>query len=208
MNTSREPTNSGNNNFARLAAIVLVSVVLTLLILFSGLLPVHIQLGNVPTGNSQEVNGFAALFKRFSNQFGDKPTSESATPASQTAQAKSSAKPIVRDELLPEQQNTITLVIPPKQHLSFHIAMERDYALTYQWHTDGKPLYAEFRGERTDGREKLSRTFGDKLNTDKASGFFIVPFIGNFTWYWNNKHDKPVTVLLSMKGAYTILGKE
>ena len=103
-----------------------------------------------------------------------------------------------------EHQNTVTLIIPPKQQLSYMLAMERDYDLEYSWITDGKPVYAEFRGEHTDAKDANSKLFA-KTASNKAHGYFIVPFTGHFGWHWDNKTDQPITVRLTTKGTYKVL---
>ena len=100
-----------------------------------------------------------------------------------------------------EHQNTVTLLIPPKHQLSYRLTRERDYDLEYSWNTDGKPVYAEFRGEHKDANSKLFA----KTTTNKAHGFFIVPFTGHFGCYWDNKTGQAITVRLTTKGAYKVL---
>jgi hypothetical protein len=105
-------------------------------------------------------------------------------------------------DIMTEHQDTVSLVIPPKQQLSYRLAMERDYDLEYSWNTDGKSVYAEFRGEHNDANSKLFA----KTTGNKANGFFIIPFTGRFGWHWDNKTDQAITVRLTTKGAYKVLG--
>ncbi len=107
-------------------------------------------------------------------------------------------------DIMTEHQETVTLVIPPKQQLSYRLTMERDYDLEYSWSTDGKPVYAEFRGEHTDAKDANSKLFA-KMTGNKANGFFIIPFTGHFGWHWDNKTDQAITVRLTTKGAYKVL---
>jgi hypothetical protein len=108
------------------------------------------------------------------------------------------------EELPGEHQETFALTVPPKQILLFKFAMARDYELDYRWATDGKPLYAELRGKKETVRDDEFKVFG-KLKESKAKGFFIAPFSGNYSLYWDNKSDQAVKVRLTAKGVYKVL---
>lgn len=108
-------------------------------------------------------------------------------------------------DILADHRDSVALVIPPKQHLSYRLSMERDYELEYSWNTDGKPVYAEFRGEHNDAKDANSKLFA-KTASNKAHGFFIVPFTGHFGWQWDNKTGQAITVRLTTRGAYKVLG--
>jgi hypothetical protein len=108
-------------------------------------------------------------------------------------------------EIQESHQESVHLTVPPKQNLSFRFYMERDYDLAYNWATDGKPLYCELRGENPAVTAKSEKVFG-KLTESRAKGFFISPFTGNYTFYWENKTDKPVSIRLTAKGVFKPLG--
>lgn len=113
--------------------------------------------------------------------------------------------PTVVESSSEEAKDTVTLTIPPKQEREYRLLMERDSTLDYSWSTDGKPIYTELRGERLEKSKGEVKNFA-AITDNKASGFFIVPFAGKFGWRWQNKSDHPITVLLTTKGAYKVLG--
>jgi hypothetical protein len=108
-------------------------------------------------------------------------------------------------EIQEAHQDAVVLTVPAKQNRSFRFYMERDYDLSYNWATDGKPLYCELRGENPAVTANPVKVFG-KLTETRAKGFFISPFTGNFTLYWENKTEKPISIRLTAKGVYTPLG--
>jgi len=108
------------------------------------------------------------------------------------------------EELPGEHQETLALSVPPKRNLVFNFALAKDYELDYHWATDGKPLYAELRGQKQTASDNEFKVFG-KLKESKAKGFFIAPFNGNYSIYWENKSDQDVKVRLTAKGVYKIL---
>ncbi len=121
------------------------------------------------------------------------------------AAAAQVASPSQPDDPLAEREDTVELTIPPKQGLDYRLAMERDYDLDYFWTTNGKTVYTELRGESKDGK-MASKTFA-KLTSASGKGFFIIPFIGQFGWHWQNKTDQPITIRLHTKGTYQMVGQ-
>jgi hypothetical protein len=110
------------------------------------------------------------------------------------------------DDPLAERQDTVELVIPPKQSLDYRLAMERDYELDYHWTANGKAVSTELRGEPKDGKTP-SLTFSTLKNSTTGKGFFIIPFNGKFGWHWQNKTNQPVTIRLHTKGTYQVVGQ-
>jgi hypothetical protein len=111
----------------------------------------------------------------------------------------------LEDDPLSVRTNTVELIVPPKQGLDYRLAMERDYDLDYIWKTNGKSVASELRGESDDGKIR-SKTFA-KLTSPAGKGFFIIPFNGRFGWHWENSADQPVTIRLTVKGHYKLIGE-
>ncbi|MEQ1738828.1 MAG: hypothetical protein ABL884_02890 [Methyloglobulus sp.] len=201
MNRIEKPENSGNKSIKNLIVTALGSVAITLIILFSGLLPIRFE---VDSTRLAETFDKTSLSRGVDAQVSPKAKGDVIVAENKGDQMVNSALN-QEDTALTEHQDTVTLVIPPKQQLTYRLAMERDYDLDYSWRTDGKPLYSEFRGETKDAKGGEFKNFG-KITSDKAHGFFIIPFTGNFGWYWDNKTDQAITVRLNTKGVYKTLG--
>jgi hypothetical protein len=205
MNKFERPENSSNKPLKNLIIWALASVAITLAILFSGLLPIRLEMDATQLAQMLDKTGLTSLFSHDA----DVKVSAKANGVNVVAENKGSQAvdtPVNQDEIaLAEHQDTVTLTIPPKQQLIYRLAMERDYDLEYSWNTNGKPVYSEFRGEHKDAKINESKNFG-KTTKDKANGFFISPFAGNFGWYWDNKTDQAVTVRLTTKGEYKVIG--
>ena len=180
-------------------------VVITAIMLFTGLLPVRLELDLMRLAKQLDNIGLSTLSGYFTEEKG----AAKANRDVNVAENKGSQMVVSADnhagDVLAEHQDTVTLVIPPKQQLSFRVAMERDYDLEYSWNTDGKPVYAEFRGEHKDAKDAYSKLFAKTVG-NKAHGFFIVPFTGHFGWHWDNKTSQAITVHLTTRGAYKVLG--
>ncbi|MEQ1484445.1 hypothetical protein [Methyloglobulus sp.] len=205
MNRIEKPENSGNKSIKNFIITALGSVAITLIILFSGLLPIRFEVDPTRLAETFDSTGLSSLLSRGADAKVSTKTKGDVVVAENKGHQTVNNALNQEDIALAEHQDTVTLVIPPKQQLTYRLAMERDYDLDYSWRTDGKPLYSEFRGETKDAKGDEFKNFG-KITSNKAHGFFIIPFTGNFGWYWDNKTDQAITVRLNTKGVYKTLG--
>jgi hypothetical protein len=197
--------NSNNKSFNHLVLMSLAAVSITVMLLFSSLLASRLVIAAKQqvveawdkTGGSTLWNQFTAATLHINANDANKQTFDNSRNIA-------IADDMQADVALPEQQTQVSLVIPPKQQISYRLEMARDYELNYAWNTDGKAVSAELRGKRTDAKDSEYKKFAS-INKDKASGLFICPFNGQFGWYWQNKTNQPVTVTLLIKGTYKVL---
>ena len=202
MNRNEKTETSKNKTLEGRVIISMGLVVVALLVLFTGLLPVRLEIDSMRLAKQLDNIGLSTLSGYFTEgKVAAKPNRDVNVAEYKGSQTALNADNQVGD-IMAERQETVTLVIPPKQQLRYRLAMDRDYDLEYSWKTDGKPVYAEFRGEHKDANSKLfAKTAGNK-----GHGYFIVPFTGHFGWHWDNKTDQPITVRLTTRGAYKVLG--
>ncbi|CAG7856127.1 hypothetical protein MCAMS1_00502 [biofilm metagenome] len=173
--------------------IAVSSAFTTALIIFLLILPLCYEIDLTGIGKKMGINGLVS----HSNFIADKTASnKAAQPMAPVLDASSAIQE--------PRQSAHVLTVPPHNNLTFRFYMERDYDLTYFWATDGKPLYCELRGEKPTATENKINVFG-KLTEHKAKGFFISPFTGNYSLFWENKTEKPITVRLTAKGVFKSL---
>ena len=204
MNRNEKTETSFNKAPINRVFISMGLVVITAIMLFTGLLPVRLELDLMRLAKQLDNIGLSTLSGYFTEEKG----AAKANRDVNVAENKGSQMVVSADnhagDIMTEHHDTVTLVIPPKQQLSYRLAMERDYDLEYSWNTDGKPVYAEFRGEHTDAKNSNSKLFA-KTASNKAHGYFIVPFTGHFGWHWDNKTGLAITVRLTTKGVYEVM---
>ena len=204
MNRNEKTEPSNNKARKNRVFISMGLVAITVIMLFTGLLPVRLEIDSMRLAKQLESIGLSTL----SSYFTAVKDAANANRDANVAEIKGSQMVISADnhagDIMTEHQDTVTLVIPPKQQLSYRVAMERDYDLEYSWNTDGKPVYAEFRGEHKDAKDAYSKLFAKTVG-NKAHGFFIVPFTGHFGWHWDNKTGLAITVRLTTKGVYEVM---
>jgi hypothetical protein len=105
----------------------------------------------------------------------------------------------------PQWQDSVKIVVPAGEGLEYKFHLVEGAMLEYSWATDGAKLYFDFHGEPKGDKTGYFKSF--KESTDnQSSGTLTAPFEGPHGWYWENKTQSPVTVILNTKGSYRILG--
>ena len=200
MNRNEKTEPSNNKALKGRVLIGTGLVVLTAIMLFTGLLSVRLEIDSMRLAKQLDNIGLSTLSGYFTAAKVNRDVSVAENKGSQMVTSADNHA----GDIMTEHHDTVTLVIPPKQQLSYRLTMERDYDLEYSWNTDGRPVYAELRGERHDVKGTDFKVFA-KTTNNKTYGFFIIPFAGHFGWHWDNKTDQAITVRLFTKGAYKVL---
>lgn len=102
-------------------------------------------------------------------------------------------------------QDTVSISVPAKKGLEYKFYIKKDEVLEFSWSTDGGKLYFDFHGEPEGDTSGYFKSF--KVDTQsQSSGSLQIPFTGSHGWYWENKSNKPVTLVLKTRGNYKKIG--
>jgi len=94
--------------------------------------------------------------------------------------------------------------------LEYMVQMKAGDTMVYSWEvlSIGNPqsFYTEFHGhtEAAPGQSG-DLMFYEKASGSKGNGSLIAPWQGIHGWYWQNKHEAPVTVRLRLAGFYELI---
>ncbi|ESS72938.1 hypothetical protein MGMO_41c00040 [Methyloglobulus morosus KoM1] len=197
-----------DQNKRSLISLIIVSTVtsvVTTVLLFAWILPNFFHSDPVGWGANLGIKDASAQIEPKAVSYELTSTAQAADHVAAQAKPTPPFAVTPAEDPLAERQDTVALTIPPKQSLDYRLTMERDYDLDYTWTANGKTIYAELRGEATDSKTP-SLTFA-KLTSTSGKGFFIIPFNGQFGWHWQNKSDQLVTIRLTTKGTYQVIGQ-
>ncbi|WP_213997617.1 hypothetical protein [Arsukibacterium sp.] len=100
---------------------------------------------------------------------------------------------------------TIEIIVPAGRGVEYKFAMPQYAKMTFEWLTDGEPLYYDLHGEPEGDTTGYFESYTIATNSE-VKGSFTAPFAGSHGWYWKNKSDKPVAVQLMVKGQYDVIG--
>lgn len=125
------------------------------------------------------------------------------TKIAQASQTEAAAAPVASAGS--NEFQTIEISIPAGRGVEYKFAMAQYAKMTFEWMTDGEPLYYDLHGEPEGDTTGYFESYTIATNSE-VKGSFTAPFTGSHGWYWKNKSDKPIAVQLMVKGEYEVTG--
>lgn len=106
-----------------------------------------------------------------------------------------------------EQSNEATIVVKANKALEYKFKIDQYEKLEYEWKSDA-PLHYDFHGDPEDKQSYPQGYFESYAigNSGQAKGKVTIPYKGSHGWYWKNESAKDITITLSTKGKYNIIG--
>ena len=106
-----------------------------------------------------------------------------------------------------EQSNVATIVVKANKALEYKFKVDQYEKLDYEWTADA-PLHYDFHGDPEDKASYPKGYFESYAigNSNHAKGKVTIPYMGSHGWYWKNESGKDITITLSTKGNYNIIG--
>ena len=111
------------------------------------------------------------------------------------------------NNVINEQSNTATIVVKANKSLEYKFKINQYEKLAYEWKSDA-PLRYDFHGDPEDKDSYTPGYFESYANgtSDAAKGKVTIPYNGSHGWYWKNNSAKDITITLTTKGNYNIIG--
>ena len=101
--------------------------------------------------------------------------------------------------------NQTTVIVPPNKGVEYKFKIVKYGNITYEWTTNGEPLYFDFHGEPNGDTTGYFESYAI-ATAPEMKGSMTVPFEGVHGWYWKNNSDQEVIVTLHTKGDYEVVG--
>jgi len=99
-------------------------------------------------------------------------------------------------------RDEVTLTLAPGEAAEIKLVMKRGEAARYYWRVDQGHLNSDLHGDGTTG-ESTSYRKGRTEASD--SGELTAAFDGSHGWFWRNRSDVSVTLILQTSGQYSAL---
>ena len=106
-----------------------------------------------------------------------------------------------------EQSNVATIVVKANKSLEYKFKVEQYEKLTYEWKANA-PLHYDFHGD-PEAKQSYPQGYFESYaigNSDNVKGKVTIPYKGAHGWYWKNESGKDITITLSTKGKYDVIG--
>ncbi|MDO8862059.1 hypothetical protein Q6D67_10120 [Haliea sp. E1-2-M8] len=102
-------------------------------------------------------------------------------------------------------KQVIEITVPAGKGIEYKFHMNQYDKLSYEWMTDGDPLYFDLHGEPEGDTTGYFESYAI-ATLDSMKGSFTAPFSGSHGWYWNNTSDEAVAVQIIVNGQFQIIG--
>ncbi|GAA3955926.1 hypothetical protein [Allohahella marinimesophila] len=100
-------------------------------------------------------------------------------------------------------EDEVRFVLTPGEGTEYKLTMEKDAVARYSWETEGGPLNFDTHGDGSG--QSISYEKGRGVSADE--GELTASFTGNHGWFFRNRNDNDVTVVLRTDGDYGELKK-
>lgn len=175
-----------------------VAALIGLLVLITTILPA--EYGIDPTGLGQKM-GLTML----SPANAAEPKSPEAASSSDNLLALSAGPVWKTQNTLSSDTTTVTL--EPDEGLEVKATMSAGDRMVFNWASEGGPVNFDMHGERFNDGDNFT-SYWQGRNEPAANGAFEAPFDGTHGWYWRNRGDETVTIVLQTSGFYDSITKK
>ncbi len=99
----------------------------------------------------------------------------------------------------------VEIKVPAKSGLEYKFYLEQYAQLQYEWSSGEQPLFFDMHGEPAGGEPGYFQSYGE-ATASSMKGTLTTPFTGSHGWYWRNRSEEDVVILLKTNGDYNVLG--
>lgn len=96
---------------------------------------------------------------------------------------------------------TLEVIIPGYEGIELKALMQKGEGFTFDWTTEGGPVYTDMHGEYSVDTSKFESYFKEK-SISQQQGTFVAPFDGTHGWYWQNMQEEDIAVTITISGFY------
>ena len=120
-------------------------------------------------------------------------------PAPTPTEPTAGARP-AQDVTTPAQvwQDEMQVVLQPGEGAEIKLVMKAGAKAEFSWTVQGGTVNFDTHGDG--GGKSISYEKGRTVSADK--GVLVAAFDGNHGWFWRNRGDTPVTVVVRVRGEY------
>jgi len=124
-------------------------------------------------------------------------------PPPQTATAP--AKPIASSAQAAARADEVSVTLKPGQGAEVKLDMRKGSKVAYRWATRGGAVNFDTHGDPINPPAGFYHGYGKGRQVDNDEGVLEAAFDGKHGWFWRNRSNADVVVILSTKGEYAAI---
>lgn len=102
------------------------------------------------------------------------------------------------------RKDSISIDLQPGQATEVKLSMPKDASVNYEWRTEGGGVNFDTHG---DAVGISYHGYGKGRNATQQQGTLIAAFDGKHGWFWRNRTENPVKIVLSVEGQFSEMKK-
>ena len=104
------------------------------------------------------------------------------------------------------RSDKINLTLPAKQGLEVKALLKQGEKMLFHWQSSNEKVSVDMHGNVINASDDDFTSYWTGDQETQAAGTFTAPFSGLHGWYWENKSDRSVNIVLTTEGYYQDLG--
>jgi len=101
----------------------------------------------------------------------------------------------------PEWRDEISYILQPGEGIEYKLVMQEGAEAEFEWTANGSKLNYDTHGDGSGN----SISYEKGRSVPEQTGIIRAAFTGNHGWFWRNRTDEPVTLILRTRGDYSEL---
>ena len=107
-------------------------------------------------------------------------------------------------EIVAVRKDSISIDLKPGQATEVKLSMPKDASVNYEWRTEGGGVNFDTHG---DAAGVSYHGYGKGRNETQQQGTLTAAFDGKHGWFWRNRTENPVKVMLNVEGHFSEMKK-
>jgi hypothetical protein len=195
MYNSDMPTRAPLPSNAQLIRSTLIALVSATVLLFTVVLPAEYGVDPTGIGRALGLTEMGDIKTRLAQE-AEEDAQAKATPPLASATQPPAATIATTSAVW---RDTLTFTLQPDQGIEVKLRMKADERAQYAWKVQGGVVNYDTHGDAL-GRS-ISYVKGRGVAADE--GELVAAFTGNHGWFWRNRGQSDVTLVLQTRGAYS-----
>lgn len=195
MYNSDMPTRAQLPSNAQLIRSTLIALVSAAVLLITVVLPAEYGIDPTGIGRALGLTEMGDIKTRLAQEAEEDAQTE-ATPPSASASPSTAATIAAHSA---DWRDTLSFTLKPDQGIEVKLRMKADERAQYTWQVQGGVVNYDTHGDAL-GRS-ISYVKGRGVAADE--GELVAAFTGNHGWFWRNRGQAEVTLVLQTRGAYS-----
>lgn len=187
---------------AKLIRSTIISAIVALVLLVTVVMPAEYAIDPTGVGRLLGLTEMGEIKQQLADEAAAEELSpEPTAPVQQTvADPEPQAEPIVATPApaQPEWQDEVRVVLTPGEGTEYKLTMEQGAIASFHWVSEGGPVNFDTHGDG--GGQSISYEKGRGVTEDE--GDLTAAFTGNHGWFFRNRNNEDVTLVLRTRGNY------